>query len=262
VRSATGTAEAGRAVSSPAPSAASRVGSTPTDRVALVTGATGGLGRAIVAALEEDGWRVAGAAHRHGPLAADLSRPEAAGALVEQVVERFGHLDLVVVNHAAMAMAPVDVHPLDEWWTIVETNLGAAFRLARAAAPHLIRRHGALLFVGSTWGLTGWPGATAYAASKAGLVGLTKALALELAPQVRVNLLAPGVVATPQLAVDAAAAGVTVDEIRERYAATTPLGRIADPAEIARSVVFLASPAAAYYTGQVLSPNGGTVLVP
>jgi NAD(P)-dependent dehydrogenase (short-subunit alcohol dehydrogenase family) len=144
----------------------------------------------------------------------------------------------------------------------VETNLGAAFRLARAAAPHLIRRHGALLFVGSTWGLTGWPGATAYAASKAGLVGLTKALALELAPQVRVNLLAPGVVATPQLAVDAAAAGVTVDEIRERYAATTPLGRIADPAEIARSVVFLASPAAAYYTGQVLSPNGGTVLVP
>lgn len=103
-------------------------------------------------------------------------------------------------------------------------------------------------------------GGRVQAARKAGLIGLTKALARELAPDVRVNAVAPGVIDTPQLAVDAAAAGITLDEIRERYAASAPLRRIASAREIAASVVFLASPEAAYYTGQVLQPNGGSTL--
>lgn len=228
--------------------------------VALVTGAGGGLGRATVAALEDEGWTVAGATHRTGEFAADLAEPAAAGRLVERVLDRFGSLDLLVANHACMSMASVEVHPLDDWWRVVDTNLSGSFRLARAAAPALVAARGSIVIVSSEWGVTGWPGASAYAASKAGLIGLTKALARELAPEVRVNAIAPGVVDTPQLEVDAAAAGVTLAEIKRRYAAAAPLGRIASPAEIAASIVFLASPAAAYYTGQVLQPNGGTTM--
>lgn len=228
--------------------------------VALVTGAAGGLGLAIVAALEGAGWAVAGATHRPGEYAADLADPDAAGPLVASVLERLGGLDLLVANHAYMAMGPVETHPLADWWRVVDTNLSGSFRLARAAAPVLVAARGAIVFVSSEWGVTGWPGASAYAASKAGLIGLTKALARELAPEVRVNAIAPGVVDTPQLEVDARAAGVALDQMRRRYAAASPLGRIASPAEVAASVAFLASPGGAYYTGQVLQPNGGTTM--
>lgn len=226
--------------------------------VALVTGSGGGLGRSLVEALDAAGWAVAGATHRGGRYPADLADPSAPGDLVARVTAAFGRLDVVVANHAAMAMASVETHPVDDWWRIVETNLSGSFRLARAAAPYLARTRGAIVFMSSEWGVTGWPGASAYAASKAGLIGLTKALARELAPDVRVNAVAPGVIDTPQLQVDADAAGVSLDEIRRRYAAAAPLGRIADPSEIAATVVFLASPGGAYYTGQVLQPNGGT----
>lgn len=236
------------------------VGSAPPAErpVALVTGAGGGLGRALVAALDAAGWAVAGATHRDGPFAADLADPAAPANLVARVIGALGRLDLVVVNHAAMAMAPVETHSVGDWWRIVDTNLSGSFRLVRAAAPHLARADGAIVFISSEWGVTGWPGASAYVASKAGLIGLTRALARELAPGVRVNAVAPGVIDTPQLQVDAMAAGVTLDEIRRRYASAAPLGRIADPFEIAATVVFLVSPGGAYYTGQVLQPNGGT----
>jgi NAD(P)-dependent dehydrogenase (short-subunit alcohol dehydrogenase family) len=226
--------------------------------VALVTGAAGGLGRAIAGRLEATGWTVAAATHRDGPLAFDLAARGAADALVAEVLARHGRLDLLVANHATMAMGPVDALPLETWWRIVDTNLSASFRLARATAGALVEAGGSIVFVASEWGITGWPRASAYAASKAGLIGLTKALALELAPSVRVNALAPGVVDTPQLLVDAADAGLPLDEMRRRYAADAPLGRIAAPDEIAGSVAFLVSGDAAYYTGQVLSPNGGT----
>ena len=230
------------------------------ERVALVTGAGGGLGRALVAAFRAEGWAVVGATHRGGEWSADLGDREAPDRLVARTLDRRGRLDLLVANHAYMSLAPVEQHDPADWWRIVEVNLGGSFRLARAAAPHLRANGGSIVFVSSEWGIGGWPFATAYSASKAGLIGLTKALALELAPDIRVNAVAPGVIDTPQLGVDAAAARVTIDEIRRRYAEAAPLHRIGAAAEIARTVLFLAGPGGSYYTGQVLSPNGGTTL--
>lgn len=235
-------------------------GRGPGAQVALVTGAAGGLGAAIVAALEAEGWTVAAATRRDGPYAADLAEPSAGDGLVRDVMDRHGRLDLLVSNAAAMTMAPVESHPVEDWWHVVDVNLTAAFRLSRAAAPHLRASGGSIIFISSEWGVTGWPDATAYSASKAGLIGLTKALARELAPDVRVNTIAPGVIDTPQLRVDAEHAGVPLGEMKARYAAATPLRRIASPGEIAASVIFLASPGGAYYTGQVLQPNGGTAM--
>jgi NAD(P)-dependent dehydrogenase (short-subunit alcohol dehydrogenase family) len=228
--------------------------------VALVTGATGGLGRAIEVRLQLEGWQVVGSGRRSGGLRADLGDPSEALELVKIAVRRHGRLDLLVANHAAMEMAPVEEHEPDDWWRIVDVNLTGSFFLAQAAAPHLRGAAGSIVFVSSEWGVTGWPRATAYAASKAGLIGLVRALARELAPEVRVNALAPGVIDTPQLEVDAGMAGIPVDEMKRWYASAAPLGRIATPGEIAETIAFLASPQASYYTGQVFHPNGGTTM--
>jgi len=234
---------------------------SPVDRpVALVTGAGGGLGSAIVTRLASAGWQVAPSSHGHGSLSADLAVPTQARSLVARVIEQYGRLDLVVANHAAMAMATVDEHPVDDWWRIVDTNLSGSFHLAQAGATHLRRTHGSIIFVSSEWGVTGWPKASAYASSKAGLIGLTRALAKELAPDIRVNAIAPGIIDTEQLRVDAGAQGISLAEMKAHYAAVAPLQRIATREEISASVAFLASPDAAFYTGQVLHPNGGTPL--
>lgn len=227
-------------------------------RVALVTGSGGGIGQALVTRFGAEGWQVAAATHHGDDLSADLSDPDQVARLVDRVLHRFGRLDALIVNHARMAMAAVDEHDVADWWRIVDTNLSGAFYLSRDAAQHLVAAHGSIVFISSEWGVAGWPRATAYAASKAGLIGLTRALARELAPTVRVNALAPGAIDTAQLEVDARDAGVSIDEIRTRYARGAPLQRIGTPAEVAASVAFLVSSDAANYTGQVLHPNGGT----
>jgi NAD(P)-dependent dehydrogenase (short-subunit alcohol dehydrogenase family) len=217
----------------------------------------GGLGTAIAAKLRAFGTEVVAATHRRGPFAADLSDPQEARALVTRAVTIHGRLDLLIANHAAITMAPVDTQPIDEWWHVVDTNLSGTFFLCQAAAPHLLRTRGAIVIISSEWGVTGWPEASAYAASKAGLIGLTKSLAIALSPEVRVNAVAPGIIDTPQLAVDADAARISLAEMKARYAADTPLRRIATPTEIAGTVAFLASTDAEFYTGQLFRPNGG-----
>jgi NAD(P)-dependent dehydrogenase (short-subunit alcohol dehydrogenase family) len=148
---------------------------------------------------------------------------------------------------------------LDRWWDTIDVNLSAPFRLARAASPALKASQGQVINMSSVSGVAAGAGYSAYCASKAGLIGLTKALALELAPDVRVNAVAPGHVDTPQQRVDAEAAGLTRDELYAHYAKIIPIGRILHPAEVARLVTYLASETG--YTGSTVHLNGGLLLV-
>lgn len=242
-------------------------------RVALVTGARQGMGEAIARRLAAEGCTVACAdivdddrlralAVEIGGSAygADCSRPEDVETLVAAVSAELGIVDVLVVNHAYMAMAPVDEHDLADWWRIVDTNLGGAFLLIQGVLPGMRRRGaGRIVIIASEWGVTGWADASAYAASKAGLISLTKTLGRELAPEgIVVNAIAPGVIDTPQLQVDADAAGVPLAQIQAEYAAQTPLGRIGSPSEIAATVAYLADPAVGSLVGQVVQVNGGT----
>ena len=176
------------------------------------------------------------------------------------VAADLGVVDVLVVNHAYMTMSPIDEHDLDDWWRIIDTNLGGAFLLIQGVLPGMRRRGaGRIVIIASEWGVTGWADASGYAASKAGLVSLTKTLGRELAPEgIIVNAIAPGVIDTPQLQVDADAAGVSLAQIQAEYAGVTPLGRIGSPSEIAATVAYLADPRVGSLVGQVIQVNGGT----
>ncbi|MEW2357484.1 SDR family oxidoreductase [Spirillospora sp. NPDC029432] len=235
--------------------------------VALVTGAAGGLGRAVARRLADDGLRVAATdlpgTDPLGEIAvpADIADPEQVERLVAEVEERAGEpVGILVANAAYMTMAPLAEHDLDDWWRIVDTGLGGAFACAQAVLPGMSERGGGrMVMVASEWGVTGWPNASAYAAAKSGMIALTKSLGRELAPfGIAVNAIAPSVIDTPQLEVDARDAGVPVGEIRERYAARVPLGRIASPDEIAAAVSFLCDERLPTLVGQILHVNGGT----
>ncbi len=242
-------------------------------RVALVTGATQGIGLAIVERLVADGAtvavngrsaddRLAAAVAATGahPAPADVSDRAAVQAMVGAVERDLGSVDILVANHAYMSMAPLVEHDLDDWWRVVDTNLGGTFDLVQAVLPGMRRAgSGRIVVVSSEWGVTGWPNATAYAASKAGLISLTKTLGRELAPEgIIVNAVAPGVVDTPQLEVDARDAGVTRAEVVEQYARDIPLRRVGRPAEIAAAVALLADPRLSALVGQTVQVNGGT----
>lgn len=245
-------------------------------RVALVTGAAQGMGASHAARLAADGALVVlndripsdaldTQARRIGghAMAADMHDPDAVGALVQDVEQRFGRLDVVVANHAYMSMAPFIEHDPADWWRVVETNLGGTFHLIRGAVPGMrARGEGRVIVIASGWGVTGWPEATAYAASKAGLVSLVKTLGRELAPHgIIVNGIAPGVIDTPQLQVDADAAGVSRAEIAARYATTIPMGRVGQPSDISNAVSFLADFRLGSMVGQILQVNGGETRV-
>jgi NAD(P)-dependent dehydrogenase (short-subunit alcohol dehydrogenase family) len=191
---------------------------------------------------------------------ADVSDPLAVEALVGAVHERCGSLDVLVANHAYMSMAPFLEHDPGDWWKVVDTNLGGTFHLVRAAVP-LMRTAGGgrIIVITSEWGVTGWPEATAYAASKAGLIALVKTLGRELAPEgITVNGIAPGVIDTPQLLVDAQSAGVPLEEIKTMYAAGIPVARIGEPSEISAVVSLLADFRLNAMIGQTVQVNGGT----
>jgi NAD(P)-dependent dehydrogenase (short-subunit alcohol dehydrogenase family) len=191
---------------------------------------------------------------------ADVSDPDAVGRMVRELETTLGGVDVLVANHAYMSMAPFIEQEPDDWWRNIGVNLSGTFFLVRAVLPGMRRRGGGrIVIIASEFGVVGWANATAYAASKTGLISLTKTLGRELAPEgILVNAIAPGIMDTPQLDVDAADAGVSLAEIRRRYAAASPIGRIGRPAEIAALVAFLTSEAASAFVGQILQPNGGT----
>lgn len=242
-------------------------------RVALVTGAAQGMGVAHARRLAAAGATVAvndlrataeltEIAGDIGGFAVpgDVSDPAECVRIADAVAHTAGRLDVLVANHAYMTMAPLLEHDDADWWKVVDTNLGGTFFLVQAVLPHMRRQgEGRIVVISSEWGVTGWPEATAYAASKAGLISLVKTLGRELAPeQIIVNAVAPGVTDTPQLEVDAAAAGVDLATVHTRYAEAIPLGRIGSAADIAAAVELLADFEVSAVVGQVLSCNGGS----
>lgn len=245
-------------------------------RVALVTGAAQGMGAAHAARLAEDGATVvlndrvesealvslAARVQGHA-MAADMRDPDAVAGLVADIEQRLGRLDIIVANHAYMSMSPFLDHDPADWWRVVETNLGGTFHLIRAAVPGMRSRGGGrIVVITSGWGVTGWPEATAYAASKAGLISLVKTLGRELAPDgIIVNGIAPGVIDTPQLQVDADAAGVSRAEIAARYALDIPIGRVGRPTEISAAVSLLSDFRLGSMVGQIVQVNGGETRV-
>ncbi len=242
-------------------------------RVALVTGAAQGMGAAHARRLAAAGATVAvndiGDSAQLRALAAeigghtavgDVSDPQECVRLTAEVVQAAGGLDILVANHAYMTMAPLLEHDPDDWWKVVDTNLGGTFFLVQAALPHLRSRGGGrIVVITSEWGVTGWPAATAYAAAKSGLIALVKTLGRELAGEhIIVNAVAPGVTDTPQLQVDADAAGMALDQMHREYAAAIPLGRIGGGDEIAAAVELLCDFEVEAVVGQVISCNGGS----
>ena len=242
------------------------------DKVVVVTGASSGIGAAIVRELGSAGAsvalvgrdeerlqrEVAEVERRHGtalPVIADLEDPEAAVRVVSEAVGAFGGLDGLVHCASLFDPRPLEETTSDSFERQWRVNVAAPYRMTQAALPHL-RRESSIVFFASTIALVGFPGCSAYTATKGATASLARALAVELAPRrIRVNVLAPGYVRTPMLQPHLDANAGYEDWILER----TPLGRIAGPDEIASTVLFLLSPLSAYVDGATLFADGGWV---
>jgi NAD(P)-dependent dehydrogenase (short-subunit alcohol dehydrogenase family) len=244
------------------------------ERVAFVTGGAGGIGRATCEAFHEAGYRVAltdlevgaseAAAREIDPsgervvgLACDVSSTESVDAAVAAAVERLGRLDALANIAGVVGPGPSEELSDESWDRLLSIHLGGAFRCSRAAFPHLSATGaGAIVSISSIAGRTGFSFRASYCAAKAGIEGLTRALAVEWAKRgVRVNAIAPGHVRTAMLDHSLAIGSVT-QEIVDARTNRIPLGRYAMPEEIAAAVLFLCSPAASYITGETLCVDG------
>ena len=241
-----------------------------TGKHALVTGASGGIGSAIARALNKAGAKVVLSGRRTDSLEAlarelgertavvpgDLGQLDRIDTLFKDAEAAFGQID-ILVNNAGLTRDGLAIRMKDEdWQTVLDVNLTAAFRLARASLRGMMkRRWGRVIGITSIVGVTGNPGQANYAAAKAGMIGMSKALAQEVASRgITVNCVAPGFITT-------AMTDVLPAEQVERLKAAIPAGRLGEPADIAGAVVYLASEAAAYVTGQTLHVNGGMAMI-
>ncbi|MDB5671154.1 MAG: fabG [Alphaproteobacteria bacterium] len=236
---------------------------------ALVTGASGGIGSAIAASLAAQGARVALSGTRQEALdavagklggdpvvlPANLSDAASVDALVPRAVEALGKLD-ILVNNAGVTRDNLAMRMKDEeWWDVIRINLEAAFRLSRAALKPMMRaRFGRIVSITSVVGSTGNPGQANYAASKAGLVGMSKALAQEVATRgITVNCVAPGFIRS-------AMTDALPEAQRDHLLGRVPAGRLGEGEDVGAAVAYLASREAGYVTGQTLHVNGGMAM--
>ncbi len=237
-------------------------------KTALITGGSRGIGAAIAKALAANGCKVAVnyrqsedkaetlAAELGGmPVRADVSDPRQVGQMVDTVLENFCQLDILVCN-AGVAWQGLTQDMADaDYRRVMGTDLDGAYYCCRAVLPHMIRRKtGKIVLISSMWGQTGGACETAYSAAKAGVIGLTKALAKEVGPSgIKVNCVSPGVFDTESNQHLGAQALADLAE-------ESPLGRLGTPEDVAACVSFLCSDAADFMTGQVIAPNGGLVI--
>ncbi len=239
-------------------------------KIALITGASGGIGAAIARTLHGQGATVALSGTRADALEtltaelgerahvcpADLRDPAAPDALVATAEKAAGPLD-ILVNNAGFTRDMLALRMKDEdWQAVLDVDLTAPFRLARAAMRGMLRRRaGRIIGIASIVGTTGNPGQANYAAAKAGLVGMTKAMAQEVGARgITVNIVAPGFIQTPMT--DALS-----DEQKKKLNDAIPLGRMGQPADVAAAVAYLASTEAGWVTGATLHVNGGMAMV-
>lgn len=235
---------------------------------ALITGGTGGIGQALVGAFCQAGWRVAFGWHSQGEAAqalaqatdalairADLRDEAQCQGLFADALAQLSHLDCLIVNAAQAHQGLLTDMTTAQWDSLMALNLRSAFWLSQAALPQMVsRKAGSLLYIASMQGLTGASCEAAYAASKAGLIGLAKSLAQEYGPSgIRVNCIAPGVIDCGMMA---AYSQVDLEALRQ----ATPLQRLGSAQDVAQAALFLASPEAAFITGQVLGVDGGLAL--
>lgn len=241
-----------------------------TGKRALVTGASGAIGGAIAKALHSEGATVALSGTREPALKAladelgdrtavtpgNLADTGAVAGLVNQATDAMGGID-ILVNNAGLTRDNIAMRMKDEEWdAVLDVNLSAVFRLSRAVLrPMMKQRWGRIIGITSIVGVTGNPGQANYAAAKAGMIGMSKALAQEVASRgITVNCVAPGFITSPMT--DALS-----DDQREKLIAAIPAGRIGTPTDVAASVVYLASDAADYVTGQTIHVNGGMAMI-
>ena len=239
------------------------------DKVAVVTGASQGIGRDTAFALAEAGAKVAVAARNEEKLAALVNDIAAAGgeafavkmdvadleqvkAGFKQVVEKFGRLDILVNNAAVTRDGLAMRMKKDDWDAVLQTNLTGAHLCIQQVLPVMMKaRAGRIINISSVVAQSGNAGQANYVAAKAGLIGLTKAIAIEIASRnITVNAVAPGFIETPMT-------DVLPDKVKEELKTRIPLGRMGSPRDVAAAIVFLASDEAGYITGHVLNVNGG-----
>jgi 3-oxoacyl-[acyl-carrier protein] reductase len=243
------------------------------NQVAVVTGAGRGIGHAIAVRLASEGARVASVSRTEAnaqrtadeinaaradaakAYAVDVADHAAVQKIGAQILEEFGHVD-ILVNNAGVTRDGLSMRmPVEDWDTVLNTNLKGAFNFVQALMrPMIKQRSGRIINISSVSGLIGNAGQANYAASKAGLIGLTKTLARELASRgITVNAVAPGLIETDMTT-------MLSDEVRQGILKNVPLGKLGEPEDIAGAVAYLASAEAKYITGQVLTVDGGMVM--
>jgi NAD(P)-dependent dehydrogenase (short-subunit alcohol dehydrogenase family) len=244
-------------------------------KIALITGASSGIGRATALRFAKEGATVAAVARRKEKLielskesggcdihvfAADLSKETETGECTEQILNKFGGIDILVHAAGIIGTGTIENTSLDQWDRMMNINLRSIFHLTQLCLPSLIERKGNIVSLSSVAGLRSFPGVLSYSVSKAGLDQFTRCVALELAPKgVRVNAVNPGVVVT-ELHRSGGMGEVQYRDFLERSKTTHPIGRVGNPEEVAELILFLSSDRASWITGVTYSIDGGRAL--